>query len=230
MTSSVVCWTSRPNPTVPLSWHSTLQISAANSLPSYSINRSPYLSESGSSDPTSQNSTNANNSDITKSSAASNQQKSEKPQELSDEEKQQVAKLQARDQEVRAHEAAHLAAAAGIVRGGASFSYQTGPDGRAYAGIDTSPVKDDPQATIQKARTIRAAALAPAQPSGADQAVAAAASKLEASARVELAVLKAEEQQEKLEGKPDHGETVNAINEPTESSLQAGLSEKNVND
>jgi len=120
-------------------------------------------------------------------------------QELSEAELRQIKQLQASDREVRAHEAAHMAAAGGLVRGGASFSYQAGPDGRAYAiggevSIDTSPVRDNPQATIQKAQTIRAAALAPANPSSADHAVAAAASQLEAAARIELAAKRTEEQ------------------------------------
>lgn len=104
----------------------------------------------------------------------------------------QVLKLQARDREVRAHEQAHLAAAGRFATSGPSFTFQTGPDGRRYAvggevGIDTSPVPDDPEATIAKAQQIRAAALAPAQPSSQDLAVAAKASSMEQRARVELA-------------------------------------------
>ncbi len=111
---------------------------------------------------------------------------------LTEEERKQVQELQRRDREVRAHEQAHLAAAGGHALGGASYSYQAGPDGRRYAvggevSIDTSPVRDDPRATIAKAQTIRAAALAPADPSGADRAVAAAAAKMEADAQRELA-------------------------------------------
>ena len=112
--------------------------------------------------------------------------------EYSPEEQQQILQLQARDREVKAHEAAHLAASAGLVSGGMSFSYQTGPDGRRYAvggevSIDTSPVPDDPQATLDKAQQIQAAALAPAQPSAQDRAVAARATRMAAEARVELA-------------------------------------------
>lgn len=107
--------------------------------------------------------------------------------ELSADAKAQVAKLQARDAEVKAHEQAHMAAGAGIVTGGASYSYQRGPDGRAYAvggevSIDASPVKGNPQATITKAMRIQAAALAPADPSGQDRAVAAQAATMAAQA------------------------------------------------
>ena len=114
-----------------------------------------------------------------------------KSQDLSDAEKRQVSALKNRDRAVRAHEAAHLSAAGGLARGGANFSYLLGPDGQQYAvggevSIDTSAVPNDPQATILKAQTIRAAALAPAQPSGADRAIAAHASQMEAEARVAL--------------------------------------------
>jgi hypothetical protein len=84
-----------------------------------------------------------------------------------------------------------LAAAAGLVRG-VSFTYVRGPDGKRYAvggevSIDTSPVRGDPEATIQKAQQIRAAANAPANPSSQDRAVAAQAARMEQVARQELA-------------------------------------------
>lgn len=112
-------------------------------------------------------------------------------EELSEEERQQVEKLRARDAEVRTHEAAHMAAGGAHVRGGATYSYQQGPDGKSYAiggevSIDVSPIPGNPQATIQKMQQVRAAALAPAEPSGADRSVAAAASQAEAKARQEL--------------------------------------------
>ena len=111
--------------------------------------------------------------------------------ELTDGEKLQVAKLEQRDAEVKAHEAAHLGAAGGLARGGASYEYQKGPDGRNYAvggevSIDTSPVQGNPEAKITKAQQIRAAALAPASPSSQDYKVAAKAASIEAEARQEL--------------------------------------------
>jgi hypothetical protein len=118
--------------------------------------------------------------------------RSEAGSDLSEEQQQQVAELKNRDREVRAHEQAHMAVAGPYARGGPTFSYQEGPDGKQYAvggevSIDTSPVSGDPEATIQKAQQIRAAALAPARPSGQDQRVAAAATQMEAQARAELA-------------------------------------------
>ena len=110
---------------------------------------------------------------------------------LSEEDLKKTLELKQRDREVRAHEAAHLAAAGRYATGGASFEYERGPDGKSYAvggeiGIDTSPVPNDPEATIQKARMIKAAALAPADPSPTDRKVAASAAQMEAEARQEI--------------------------------------------
>lgn len=112
-----------------------------------------------------------------------------------------LAKLKARDREVRAHEAAHAAAAGSLAKGGPSYTYQQGSDGRRYAvggevNIDTGGVSGDPEATIQKARQIRTAANAPANPSAQDRAVAAQASRLEAQARQELQQERSEEIQD----------------------------------
>ncbi len=125
------------------------------------------------------------------------------PQGRDENEQREIAELQKVDREVRAHEAAHLAAAGGLARG-VSFQYVTGPDGRQYAvagevSIDTAPVSGDPEKTIQKAQQIRAAATAPAQPSGQDQQVAAQAAQMEQAARQELAERQRKEQTEALE-------------------------------
>jgi len=110
---------------------------------------------------------------------------------LSEAEQRQVAELAERDREVRAHEMAHVAAGAGLVTRGASYTYQTGPDGQRYAiggevGIDTSPGRS-PEESLSKAERIRAAALAPAEPSGQDRQVAAQASRMASDARMEIA-------------------------------------------
>jgi hypothetical protein len=105
--------------------------------------------------------------------------------------KQMVAELKARDSEVRAHEAAHIAAGGGIVKGGANFTYQKAPDGRLYAiggevPIDASE-ESTPEATIQKMQQVRSAAMAPSNPSATDYKVAANAMMAEMKARQELA-------------------------------------------
>jgi len=111
--------------------------------------------------------------------------------QLSSEESQQVAELKSRDQEVRTHEMAHMMVGGSLVRKGASYQYQTGPDGQRYAvggevSIDSSAVSGDPSATIRKMEQVKRAALAPAEPSSQDRAVAAAAAQTEAAARLEL--------------------------------------------
>ncbi len=111
--------------------------------------------------------------------------------ELSQAEQEQVNRLRARDAEVAAHENAHVAAAGPYARGGANYSYQTGPDGKRYrvgghVNIDISEERD-PRATIQKAQVIYRAALAPAEPSNQDRSVASAAKQMEARAREQLA-------------------------------------------
>lgn len=116
--------------------------------------------------------------------------------ELSPAEKAQVKDLQKRDREVRQHEMAHLAASGGLAMSGATYSYQVGPDGISYAvggevRIDVSPGRT-PEETIARAETIRAAALAPADPSGQDLAVASAAAQMAAQARAEQAASRSE--------------------------------------
>lgn len=111
--------------------------------------------------------------------------------QLSRTEQQQVQELRVRDSSVRAHEQAHLAAAGRFATGGPSFQYRRGPDGRQYAisgevKIDTTPIPDDPRATLQKARKVQHAALAPAEPSAQDRAVAAKAAQMALEARMEL--------------------------------------------
>jgi len=105
--------------------------------------------------------------------------------------KEMITALEARNRDVLAHEAAHMAAGGSYIEGGASYTYQTGPDGKQYAiggevSIDMSPVPGNPRATITKMMAIRAAALSPADPSGQDASVAAAAAQIEAQARAQL--------------------------------------------
>lgn len=102
----------------------------------------------------------------------------------------EVQQLKARDREVRAHEAAHMAAGSGLITHGASYTFVKGPDGQQYAvggevGISTSE-GNTPQETIARARQIQAAATAPAQPSGQDMRVAAQAKQMEMQARMQL--------------------------------------------
>lgn len=99
--------------------------------------------------------------------------------ELTEEEQKIVEELRERDEEVRAHENAHKTAGGGVV-GAISYETVTGPDGKEYAvsgeaQIDTSPVPGNPEATVRKMDQVIRAALAPAEPSSQDFAVARAA-------------------------------------------------------
>lgn len=102
----------------------------------------------------------------------------------------EVERLKQIDREVRAHEHAHTAVG-GRYAGPERYEYTNGPDGKQYAvggevSIDISKERE-PQATITKMQIVRAAAMAPAKPSGQDMRVAATASQIEGEARQELA-------------------------------------------
>ena len=110
--------------------------------------------------------------------------------ELSPEEQAKVDQLKARDLEVRQHEQAHLAAAGALATSGANYTYERGPNGVNYAvggevNIDTSPGRT-PEETLEKARQVQAAALAPAEPSSQDRGVAARAAQLQQQAQTEI--------------------------------------------
>lgn len=142
---------------------------------------------------------------------------------LTEEQLKQLDELKQRDQEVRMHEAAHLAAAGQHAKGGPTFDYQQGPDGKRYAvggevSIDTSKIPNDPEATIQKARQIRAAAMAPAEPSSQDRQVAAQAVQMEAQARAEIQEQQTEESKTKSSNNHTNDENSEQGNEAQKSS------------
>jgi hypothetical protein len=116
-------------------------------------------------------------------SSGESQNKTDRPgsgvsgRDLSSKDKAVVRELEMRDREVHAHEQAHAAAGAGIA-GAPSYTYETGPDGRRYAVGGEVPIhvrtgSDDPQVAIQQYAQVVRAALAPANPSSQDRAVAA---------------------------------------------------------
>jgi hypothetical protein len=148
----------------------------------------------------------------------------------------QMAELKKADTAVRAHEQAHLAAAGGLAKGGASFTYQKGPDGRNYAvagevQIDTSQGAT-PEETVGKMMRVRAAALAPANPSPQDRKVAQAAAMTMSEARLELNTqgMRPEEQQEgtqegaaaeKAEGETGDSSSATAVGTAVDSRKSA---------
>ncbi|MDR4516067.1 MAG: hypothetical protein MRK00_01530 [Nitrosomonas sp.] len=147
---------------------------------------------------------------------------------------QQISELRTRDQEVRTHELAHLAAAGGIAKGGPTFDYQRGPDGKLYAvggevQIDTSGVPGDPEATLQKAEQIQRAALAPAQPSSQDRSVAVAAAAMAAEARAEISSQNSERNNHDKASNghsPDNQRIINQVNEAYANNFEQNQSGK----
>lgn len=104
-------------------------------------------------------------------------------------EQRQIESMKERDQEVRTHEQAH-ATIGGQYAGSPQYDFQRGPDGQRYAidgevSIDVS-TENTPQQTIRKMQQVRAAALAPAEPSPQDLQVAAEASRIAFEARSKL--------------------------------------------
>ncbi|MDR0672071.1 MAG: hypothetical protein LBF93_00105 [Zoogloeaceae bacterium] len=125
---------------------------------------------------------------------------------LSEEEQREVTELATIDRKVRQHEMAHMAAGGELITSGARYEYQQGPDGQRYAvagevGIDTSEGRT-PEETLVRARRIRAAALAPADPSPQDRSVAAAATQMEIRAQQEIAQNRQEERAAENTGDP----------------------------
>ncbi len=141
----------------------------------------------------------------------------------------EISRLQTTDRAVRAHEAAHVAAGGSYVQGAASFTYQTGPDGKRYAvggevSIDVSAERT-PEATIQKMEIVRAAALAPADPSATDRAVAASATQAAAAARAEMNAAEAKATTAAAQGEPAGNpkpETTPAQGQATQEAETAG--------
>ena len=120
-----------------------------------------------------------------KQDAQDRQQKQQEKQDAAE-----IEQLKARDQEVRVHEQAH-ASTGGQYAGAPQYEYTTGPDNKRYVtdgevSIDVSEAKT-PEETLKKMEQVRAAALAPAEPSSQDLKVAAEASQKATEARSEIA-------------------------------------------
>jgi hypothetical protein len=147
--------------------------------------------------------------------------------------------LAERDREVRAHEQAH-ASIGGQYASAPSYTYERGPDGRMYAvegevKIDTSPIPNDPQATLEKAEVIQRAALSVAEPSSADRAAAADARAMAAEARTQILQSEGEAQAAQAEradsaededdNKPSAGERLQELRDEdaarSESAMEA---------
>ena len=103
--------------------------------------------------------------------------------------KEEIIKLSQIDAHVKAHEAAHKAVG-GSLAGSATYKYKIGPDGKRYAVSGEVPIAikkgKTPQETIKNMEQIKAAALAPTDPSPQDLRVAATAEAIENQAKIKL--------------------------------------------
>jgi len=141
--------------------------------------------------------------------------------ELTQDEKVQLNQLKAADTKVRAHEAAHQSGPA--ASGGASFTYEKGPDGVMYAVAGEVPVRiqtgSTPQESISNLQGVIATALAPADPSGQDLSVASKARVMLMKAQQEFA----QEMQDKLSKSNEYSQ--NAINQYEQNSTSSSKEE-----
>lgn len=146
--------------------------------------------------------------------------------ELTPEQEEQVRELKKRDEEVRQHEQAHSSIGGGYA-GSPQYSYTTGPDGKRYATsgevqIDTSPIRDNPEATIRKMDIVIRAALAPSEPSAQDQQVAAQARQYRLQAQAELL----QQQDDEITGQSNPGPSAvaNAVQAYQQNRIDPGPS------
>ena len=135
--------------------------------------------------------------------------------DLTPEEEAEVERLKKREEEVKAHEAAHAAAGGGVT-GTISYTYTTGPDGKEYITdgeiqIDTSGGGSDPESVIAKMEAVIRSAYAPAEPSAKDRQVAAQAQQI-------LAEAKLQEQEQKQE--TDDGQQADEAGGRSDAGLQ----------
>lgn len=145
--------------------------------------------------------------------------------ELSEEDLQQLRQLAQRDREVRSHEQAH-AAVGGSLAGAPNYEYEQGPDGRRYAvggevPISVGKIANDPQASLDNARQVKRAALAPAEPSSQDRQVAAKAAQIELQSLQDLAGLAQQERQQEQQQQVLSAEQKRAEDEHQLASQQA---------
>jgi hypothetical protein len=145
---------------------------------------------------TSQNKDNGSEQSAGREDAESRQKEQQQAEET------ELKDLKQRDLDVRAHEQAH-AAIGGQHAASPKYEYERGPDGRQYAvdgevSINIS-AESTPEETVRKMQQVKAAALAPTQPSSQDLRVAAEATQKSVEARTDIAKEKAEQANQALE-------------------------------
>ncbi len=153
------------------------------------------------------------NDSATESKNNQNQENEDNTQ-LTQDERVELSKLKAVDTKVRAHEAAHQSGPA--ASGGASFTYEKGPDGVMYAVGGEVPVRIEtgstPQETVSNLQGVIATALAPADPSPQDLSIASKARVMMMKAQQEFA----KEIQDKISNSDEYSQ--NAKNQYEQNS------------
>ena len=167
---------------------------------------------------------NAQDESAGKENAQSEQREQRQAQQQAQQEAQEIEQLKARDREVRAHEQAH-AATGGQYAGSPQYEFTTGPDNKRYAtggevSIDISE-EQNPEQTLRKMQQVRAAALAPAQPSSQDLKVAAEAAQKAFEARNDIA----QENREELEAVSQSSTSDSATSATAANTASQGDSE-----
>ncbi|MDF2179242.1 putative metalloprotease CJM1_0395 family protein [Aliiglaciecola sp. CAU 1673] len=171
----------------------------------------------------------ANNKDNGEDPSAGKQDAESRQQEQQQAaDKKEIEQLKRRDAEVRAHEQAH-ASVGGQYAGSPQYEFELGPDGKQYAvggevSIDISEEKT-PEQTLRKMEQVRAAALAPAEPSGQDLRVAAEAQQQSNEARQEISAERQEASREvvgRLTGDEEQQEQGNGIEAPSLNDIVDG--------
>lgn len=138
--------------------------------------------------------------------------------------RQEIARLKAIEEKVKAHEQAHKSAG-GQFAGPVNYQYTIGPDGKRYivGGEVSISIQEGktPDETIRNMEIVKRAALAPADPSPQDRAVAAQADAISAKARMQKLKESADKQQEdKAEQSNQVGNTNDDKNNLTPQNTQ----------
>jgi hypothetical protein len=147
---------------------------------------------------------NAANQDNAKDASAGKEDAEQRQQAQQAQQKTaEIADLKQRDTEVRTHEQAH-ASQGGQHAAAPQYEYTNGPDGRRYAvngevSIDIAEAAS-PEDTIVKMQQVKAAALAPAEPSAQDLRVASEASQKTIEAHNEISAQRLEDNQTQFNG------------------------------
>lgn len=135
-----------------------------------------------------------------------------------------IDKLKSIEEKVKAHEAAHKSG--GAATGPVSYTYTRGPDGKNYITGGEVPITistgQTPEETINRMQLVIQAALAPADPSPQDRAVAAQASTIQQAARQEKASASGQTGQETAPAIPETSRSQDGISNAREAQRAYG--------